>query len=205
MRKIKGSLAAAAVAAVIVGGASAASAATVFLDNFNADPTGLNKTPAGWKLDSGSVDIIGVGTQFSLLPSVYGHYIDLDGTSGVPGSISTKTYFGPGTYTLSFDLAGSYRNDIPKTTVVTLGNWSQSYTLTHTAVPTLYTATFLTSGGYLNFADLAGGNNDIGNLLDNVSVTAIPEASTWAMLLAGFAGLGFAAFRKSNKAPVGIA
>lgn len=32
--------------------------------------------------------------------------------------------------------------------------------------------------------------------LDNVSVTSsIPEASTWAMMLAGFAGLGFVVFR----------
>jgi len=36
--------------------------------------------------------------------------------------------------------------------------------------------------------------------LDNVTVTGgVPEASTWAMMLAGFAGLGFAALRGSRK------
>jgi hypothetical protein len=33
-----------------------------------------------------------------------------------------------------------------------------------------------------------------------VTLTAIPEASTWAMMLLGFAGLGFAGYRASRKA-----
>ncbi len=32
----------------------------------------------------------------------------------------------------------------------------------------------------------------------NFSVTAVPEASTWAMLLAGFAGLGFLGYRRNK-------
>jgi hypothetical protein len=42
-------------------------------------------------------------------------------------------------------------------------------------------------------------------LLDSVSVTGpaapspgVPEASTWGMMLLGFAGLGFAAYRKAR-------
>jgi hypothetical protein len=31
-------------------------------------------------------------------------------------------------------------------------------------------------------------------------VAAIPESSTWAMMLLGFAGLGFAAYRKAHSA-----
>jgi hypothetical protein len=34
---------------------------------------------------------------------------------------------------------------------------------------------------------------------------AVPEPSTWAMMLAGFAGLGFVTFRRSRKSAVGIA
>jgi hypothetical protein len=34
---------------------------------------------------------------------------------------------------------------------------------------------------------------------------AIPEASTWAMMLAGFAGLGFAALRRARKTSVSLA
>jgi hypothetical protein len=29
----------------------------------------------------------------------------------------------------------------------------------------------------------------------------VPEPSTWAMMMLGFAGLGYAAFRRSAKAP----
>ncbi len=35
--------------------------------------------------------------------------------------------------------------------------------------------------------------------------SGVPEPSTWAMLGLGFAGLGFAAFRRSGKTPVAIA
>jgi len=35
--------------------------------------------------------------------------------------------------------------------------------------------------------------------LDDVSVTSVPEPSTWAMMLLGFAGLGYAGYRASRK------
>ena len=38
-------------------------------------------------------------------------------------------------------------------------------------------------------------------LLDGVSLTAVPEPSTWAMMFVGFAGLGYAAFRRRRPAP----
>jgi hypothetical protein len=37
------------------------------------------------------------------------------------------------------------------------------------------------------------------NLALSVSTTPVPEPSTWAMMLAGFAGLGFVAYRSSRK------
>ena len=40
-------------------------------------------------------------------------------------------------------------------------------------------------------------------LLDGVSLTAVPEPSTWAMMLVGFAGLGYAAYRR-RRTPVAI-
>jgi hypothetical protein len=36
-------------------------------------------------------------------------------------------------------------------------------------------------------------------LLDGVSLTAVPEASTWFMMLAGFAGLGLVGYRRREK------
>jgi hypothetical protein len=37
-------------------------------------------------------------------------------------------------------------------------------------------------------------------LLDGVSLTAVPEPSTWAMMLLGFGGLGYAAYRRRRTA-----
>jgi hypothetical protein len=46
-----------------------------------------------------------------------------------------------------------------------------------------------------------GRNDPSYNTLDDVVVTAsVPEASTWAMMLVGFAGLGFAGFRARRTA-----
>jgi len=36
-------------------------------------------------------------------------------------------------------------------------------------------------------------------VVDNFSVTAVPEASTWAMMLLGFAGVGFVAYRRKSQ------
>jgi PEP-CTERM motif len=41
-------------------------------------------------------------------------------------------------------------------------------------------------------------------LLDGVTLTAVPEPSTWAMMLLGFGGLGYAAYRR-RRTPVAIA
>jgi hypothetical protein len=38
-----------------------------------------------------------------------------------------------------------------------------------------------------------------------VSVTPVPEPSTWAMMLAGFAGIAFVAYRASRKAASAVA
>ena len=37
------------------------------------------------------------------------------------------------------------------------------------------------------------------DLVLSVTVTQVPEPSTWAMMLAGFAGLGFLSYRASRK------
>ena len=58
---------------------------------------------------------------------------------------------------------------------------------------------------YLGTVDaFAGGPHGgyAGTYNDNVggwNVSVVPETSTWAMMLVGFAGLGFAGYRKSRK------
>jgi hypothetical protein len=205
---MKSSIVAAAVVALTaatLGGS--AQAATVFTDNFNSYPTMLNWVPpANWTASGGAggtVDLIGMTTDgplFDLFPG-NGGYVDLDGSSGAETNLSTIMSFAAGSYTLSFDLAGNARNDGSKTTVITLGNFTQSITLAATDPYALHTLSFTTTGGNLVFSDLSGGSNNIGNILDNVTlatVAGIPEPATWAMMLLGFAGLGFA-FRQSRR------
>jgi hypothetical protein len=182
-----------------------AQATVFFADNFNSYPTMLNWVPpANWSAPGpGTVDLIGNTTSgpfFDFFPG-NGGYVDLDGSNGIPGTLQTLQSFAAGSYTLTFDLAGNARGDVSKTTVITLGNFTQSITLASSDPYQLRSFTFTTTGGPLVFGDLAGGNGDIGNILDNVQLSsAVPEPSTWAMMLLGFAGLGFLAHRRRREA-----
>jgi hypothetical protein len=62
------------------------------------------------------------------------------------------------------------------------------------------------SSTLLSFGSLAtDGNCCYGPALDNVSVTAVPEATTWAVLLLGFLGVGFVAYRRKSTSALYIA
>ena len=61
------------------------------------------------------------------------------------------------------------------------------------------------AGTYVGWEDLPNGGdfdyNDDQYLFVNVR-SAVPEASTWLMMLAGFGGLAFAAFRRARRTGV---
>jgi choice-of-anchor A domain-containing protein len=83
-------------------------------------------------------------------------------------------------------------------TTVNLGQWGASILAPDAAVK-------ITSGGNIEgslFAKefLGGGELHNNNLFDGALPTAaVPEPSTWAMLFAGFAGLGFLGWRRARK------
>lgn len=187
-----------------VGGAQAST--VVFSDNFNSDAQGLNTVPAGWSLTQGTVDIIGTGF-FDYFPG-NGNYIDLNGSTFQYGGIGTlPPSFGPGHYTLTFNLGGNQvgpnNNDSgPKTTDISLGDWSTTLTLNYNDPLALYSYSFdTTTSGSLAFAMERDGNSNIGNILDNVVLSETPLPTTWAMLLTGFIGFGFFAFRGAKRRP----
>jgi len=90
--------------------------------------------------------------------------------------------------------------------------WGQTPGANSDLINHLYTTTF--SGGlvgstlvpasqYIAFEDLAGGGDfnylDLQIYAKSGVVAAVPEPSTWAMMILGFAGIGFMAYRRKSK------
>ena len=183
-------------------------AITVFSDNFDSDNLGLNQTTfnGGWTVTSGSVDLIGQGGIFDLLPG-NGRYVDLDGSTGLSGTFDNQVLFSAlTTYTLSFDLAGSQRGDTNVVDVI-FGTASQSYTMNSLDPFTTYMLSFTTNGAanYQIFFKNDGGVNEtgdnIGALLDNVKVTTelseVPVPAALPLMASALGIFGLSRRRKS--------
>jgi hypothetical protein len=188
-----------AVAAMLAASASSHAAITVFSDNFDADATRNNATGfvQGWTVTNGTVDVDGTGFVHNELPG-NGHYIDLDGSTMKAGLFSNSFTANAGlTYTMSFDIAGNQRNYGKDTVDVVFGNTQQTYVIGQADSVSTKTLTFTpqTSGVY-NFSFQNRGGDNRGAFLTQVSITTVPEPETYAMLLAGLAGLGLVARRR---------
>jgi PEP-CTERM motif len=48
-------------------------------------------------------------------------------------------------------------------------------------------------------AERTFGKTSMSGILGKGPVTAVPEPSTWAMMILGFAGIGFMAYRRKSK------
>jgi hypothetical protein len=179
--------------------ASAGATTTLFNDNFDTETLVLNASPSNWTVSSGTVDVIGSGF-FDFYPG-NGHYLDLDGSTGNAGKITTNSLFSltPGiTYLLDFDLGGSTRGET-NSVVVSLGSYSETFTLASDTGLQHVTRAITVLGSMsssLSF-DHAGGDN-LGLILDNVNVSAVPEPSTYALLLAGLGLIGFSVRRRTR-------
>ena len=161
--------------------------------NFSTQSQGISN----WTIGVFNVDLVG-----SLWAAADGvNSVDLSGTKKGEIHQTLSTVVGQ-TYQLSFELAGNFQggpavkgmsvNIGPNglytfdTTGKSAGNmgWT-TYSETFVAVSTATTLSFAsnTSGAY-------------GPVLDNVSVTAVPEPETFAMLLAGLGLMGVIARRR---------
>lgn len=63
---------------------------------------------------------------------------------------------------------------------------------------TTRTVTFVSNGNALTFASANIGGPDASAAIDDIAVSAVPEAATWAMMLAGFGMIGFALRRRAK-------
>ncbi|MEN6375595.1 MAG: VPLPA-CTERM sorting domain-containing protein [Smithella sp.] len=178
---------------------SAGAASASFFDNFNTENGGVGllnyNNFTQWQITNGTVDLIGSPGFWNYFPS-YGLYVDLDGSSGQAGIMTTKTTFAPGSYKLEFLLAGSQRGDT-NTVDISMGNWTQTLTLNSSDPLTLYSYNItINTVGPLSFHNRGG--DDVGAILDNVSVSAssstVPiPAAAW---LLGSGLLGLVGLRK---------
>jgi len=90
--------------------AGSSKAGIVFFDDFNSYSAGIPWTAVGnWTVTSGSVDMVGEGTAWDLLPG-NGMYVDMDGTTLEAGTLqSVDISLEAGDYVLFFDVAGNHR------------------------------------------------------------------------------------------------
>ena len=172
----------------------------IFSDNFNSSIGGGNVTPTGWAVTAGTVDVVYPGWYNELCAAGGDRCVDLDGSNGQGGTLVKSLNLNSGvTYIASFDLAGNQRGAGPDNLILGFGSSAQSFALASNAPWARYSITFnpTASGTYnLSFQDL--GSDNRGAMLDNVSVAAVPEPGTYALMLAGLGLLGFMARRKKS-------
>ncbi|HEY4009634.1 MAG TPA: PEP-CTERM sorting domain-containing protein [Acidobacteriaceae bacterium] len=172
---------------------------TVFSENFDETTAALNVTQAGAfsAINGTNVDIVGAGDGWGFLCSgpESGNCVDLGGTGGNSvGNIelTTSLNLAAGTYLLSFDLIGSQRGPTTSTQVL-FGSYNQMFTLTSDDMTSgvVTNALVTVTGGptQLEFIDL-GDNDNIGSVLDNITIASTPEPSSLALLATSLLGAG---------------
>jgi hypothetical protein len=197
--------------------ATPAQAGVVLSEDFNSVNQGVNVSSVGsnFTVTSGTVDVIGTGF-YDFYPG-NGNYVDLDGSRLLLGTIGSAV-FGPGSYHLTFDV-GSYTYNhqyITEQIKVALGDFTTTFfpTVDSSVTPGApfqhvildFTTTI---SGSLSFAAVNpqnfGQGTNVGPILDNVILSAVPEPSTWAMMILGFLAVGFVAYRRKSRAALQIA
>ena len=173
----------------------------------NADPHyGGTAFDNAWQITSGNIDLVQQAGGWPAPPVSQPYYLDLTGNT--PGTIAqTFATTANQLYSLSFwysNNPGGSPN--PNTASVQVGSLSDI--ISHTASGssdlnwTFYSATFSASGPMttLSFSQIDNCCNG-GILLDSVNVSAVPEPATWAMMILGFLGVGFMAYRRKSSEP----
>jgi hypothetical protein len=158
--------------------AGSSRAALIFFDDFDSYTAGIPwPGEVNWTVTEQSVDLIGAGTSWDLLPG-NGLYLDMDGSTGNAGSIeSINIALAPGDYILSYDVAGNHRNGGNDSVNILIGGGSLLNATTmagenapFTTVSLPFTVATATSATII--FDGIGGDN-VGVLLDNVAINSV--------------------------------
>ncbi|MFD1787914.1 choice-of-anchor C family protein [Sphingomonas floccifaciens] len=153
----------------------------------------------GWTVTGDSIDYVGSYWQ----AGEGSRSIDLSGT-GPGGIMQTFDTIAGVTYNVRFLLAGNPDGG-PTTKVlstVASGNLPQvnSFNINNTTRSNMgwtpFTYSFVAGASTTTLAFTSGTQTAFGPALDGVSVTAVPEPATWAMMLIGFGAVGASMRRK---------
>jgi hypothetical protein len=160
---------------------------------YNLLPPNLFSNPAGLTIPQSSVPVINWSVSI-------GQY-EASGI-GNPGTVSSNGF---GFLLFDTSLTGSITGwFLEADPVTTDGNSSVSFISRSGSSLTIFgpyndvvQVGPITGGSFTNFARST--NVGVWTLIDPAVITpSVPEPSTWAMMLAGFAGLGFAGWRKKG-------
>lgn len=153
----------------------------------------------GWTVNSNYVDRSFAGAADGSWS------IDLAGGRNSSISQAIDTIIGQA-YEITFSMAGNLDNGLQTHTMIAsvAGSFGQTYSFTPEAnanrfnkgwVTHTYAFTATSNSSLLTFAATDIPNDAYGPMIDKVSIAAVPEPASWAMLIAGFGMVGGAVRR----------
>ena len=185
-----------------------------FYENYGpvtGDPHyGGSNFDGSWNITRGNVDLVTQAGGWPAPPQSTPYYLDLNGNTAGTVQQTFATTAGK-----TYDLTFYYSNNpggSPHPAIASVQVGSLSTTVQHDGATvtdlawTLFSKPFTASSASttLIFAEQDNCCNG-GIMLDTVSVAAVPEPSTWAMMIVGFFGVGYMAYRRRNSAVLRVA
>lgn len=152
----------------------------------------------GWTIGVGSVDLV---SNVLWNPASGVNSLDLNGTKKGEIHQSLNTTAGQ-LYQLSFDLAGNVFGtpSLKKMSVNVGGNSTYTFDVAGKSATNMgwtnYATNFFATSQSTTLSFLSNVSGNAGAALDNISVTAVPEAQTYSMMLLGLGLMGFIARRR---------